>query len=111
MATLAECVASLHAPFLVRRKIGRFVAGITFIFSLMLGMGECCRFLGCLGFQDYLSRAFGWGGDSIAGNSKTENKRESGGTDNAFLHCSSPIIQLVYKIWFMNPHSLTGVIL
>jgi len=98
MTTLAECVASLHAPLFICREVGAFMADIAFIFSLMLGMGEGCGFFGCFGFQGDDGRALVWGSDSIVDNSKTENKRESGGTDNAFLHCSSPIIQLVYKI-------------
>jgi len=93
MAALAECVAVLHAPLLVRREVGALVADIALILSLMLGMGEIRGLLASFGLQGDLGRALGGSGESGACNSKPENKRESGGTDNGFLHCSSPLIQ------------------
>jgi len=105
MATLAESVAVLHAPLLVRREIGVFVADITLIFSLMLGMGEYSGFFACLGLQGDFGRAFVGGcGKSIAGNSKTENKCEGGGTDNGFLHGFSPFRSVELENRGDGPH-------
>ena len=103
MASLAEGVTDLHAPLLVRREIGVLVAGITLIFRLMLGMGKFCRFLAGFGLQGDLGRALVGGGKSITGNSKTKDKCESGGTDNGFLHDSSPLNQMVCETGAMDP--------
>jgi hypothetical protein len=110
VAALAESVAFLHIPLLVSRKVGVLVANVTFHLALMLGMGKYGRFLGCLGLQGDFGRALVCG-KSGACNGKAKNKREGCGTNNGFLHWSSPLIQLVYKIGFMNPHSLTNVVL
>jgi hypothetical protein len=110
VAALTESVAIFHVPLLVRREVGVLVANVTFILGLMLGMGEYGGFLGCIGLQGDVGRALVCG-KSGACNGKAKNKCEGCGTDNGFLHCSSPLIQLVYKIGFMNPHSLTNVVL
>ncbi|HIJ89860.1 MAG TPA: hypothetical protein HPP95_03290 [Deltaproteobacteria bacterium] len=94
VATLTESVTILHVPLFVSREICALVAGITFSFCLMLGMGKYSGFLACFGFQGDIGGTFVCG-ESVAGNSKTENKCEGRGTDNAFLHCSSPLIRLV----------------
>ena len=49
VAAQAKGMAFFHVPVLVRRKVCVFVAGITFIFSLMLGMGKYGGFFGGVG--------------------------------------------------------------
>lgn len=49
VTTQAEGVAFLYVPVLVCWKVCVLVAGITFIFGLMLGMGKYGGFLGGVG--------------------------------------------------------------
>ena len=86
VTALTESVAILHAPLLVGREVGALVAYVTLIFGLVLGMGEYSGLLAGFGLQGDVGRALVCG-ESIAGNSKTENKCESCGTDNGFLYC------------------------
>jgi hypothetical protein len=107
VAILAQAMAFLHVPFLVGREVGVLVARIAILLGLVLGVRENSGLLASFGLQGDVGRALVCG-KSGACNGKAENKREGCGTDNGFLHCSSPLIQLVYKIGFMNPHSLTN---